>query len=122
MRIALIKVHHSRLRPFTYLNVRDSYAYTASEKLACEYMPSLHDANFSLSRDDSRPRNSSCVERISGGRKTHLYRTSGFGEDCSGDQVSQTRSGETASVEYASDERLFLLMDFLRMGDPLSKA
>ncbi len=51
-----------------------------------------------------------------------MYRTSSFGEDCSGDQVSETRSGETASVEYASDEGRLLLMDFLHKDDLLSKA
>ncbi len=34
MWIALVKVHFSSLRPFTYINASDTYAY----KLTCEYM------------------------------------------------------------------------------------
>ncbi len=34
MLILLVKVHYSSLRPFTYINVSDTYAY----KLTCEYM------------------------------------------------------------------------------------
>ncbi len=38
MRIAMIEVHYSWLRPYTYINVSGTYAYAASEKLPCEYM------------------------------------------------------------------------------------
>ncbi len=38
MWIALVKVHYSSLRPFTYRNVSGTYAYTTSDKLTCEYM------------------------------------------------------------------------------------
>ncbi len=34
MRIALVKVHYSWLRPFTYINVSGTYTY----KLTCQYM------------------------------------------------------------------------------------
>ncbi len=34
----MVKVHYSSLRPFTYINVRGTYAYTTSDKLTCEYM------------------------------------------------------------------------------------
>ncbi len=47
----MVKVHYSSLRPFTYINVSDTYAY----KLTCEYMSSLRHVDFSLSGDDSRP-------------------------------------------------------------------
>ncbi len=94
--------------------MRGTYAYRASEKLTCEYMPSLHHADLCLSRADTRPGNSLCAEEIGGGRDTHLYTTSRFGQDWSEDQVSELRSGVTASVVNASDERRLLLMDFLR--------
>ncbi len=38
-------------------------------------MSSFCHADFSLSGDDSRPGHSSYVERIGGGRDTHLYKT-----------------------------------------------
>ncbi len=94
MRIALVKVHYSWLRPFTYLNVSGTYVYTASDKLTCEYMSSLRHGDFNISGDDSRPWNSSCVERIDGGRDTHLYKTSRFGQGHSGNQMFKTCSGE----------------------------
>ncbi len=34
----MVKVHYSSLRPFTYINVSGTYAYTSSDKLTCEYM------------------------------------------------------------------------------------
>ncbi len=55
MRIPLVKVHCSWLRPFTYLTVSGTNAYTASDKLTCEYMSSLRHVDFSISVDDSRP-------------------------------------------------------------------
>ncbi len=51
MWIALVKVHYSSLRPFTYINVSDTYAY----KLTCEYMSCLSHVDLSISEDDSRP-------------------------------------------------------------------
>ncbi len=50
--------------------------------------------HVSLPGDDSRPGKSSCVDRIGGGRDTHSNKTSLFGLDRSGDQVSEARSGE----------------------------
>ncbi len=34
----MVRVHYSSLRPFTYINVSGTYAYTTSDKLTCEYM------------------------------------------------------------------------------------
>ncbi len=68
-----------------------TYAYTTSDKLTCEYMSSLRHVDFCISGDDYRPVR---VERIGGGRDTHLYKTSRFGQDRSGIQVSEARSGK----------------------------
>ncbi len=57
-------------------------------------MSSLRHVDSSLSGDYSRPGNSSCVERIGGGRDTHLYKTSRFSLDRLGNQVSEVRFGE----------------------------
>ncbi len=77
MRIALVKVHYSSLRPFTHINVSVTYAY----KLTCEYMSSLHHVDFSISGDDSRP--VFVCWRIGEGRDTHQ-----------GNQVPEARSGK----------------------------
>ncbi len=38
MRIAMIEVHYSWLRPYTYTDVSGTYAYAAPAKLTYEYM------------------------------------------------------------------------------------
>ncbi len=51
------------------------------------YMSSLRHVDFGLSGSDSRLGNGSCAETIGGGRDTNFYRTSGFGQDCSGNII-----------------------------------
>ncbi len=64
IRIALVKVNYSWFRPFTYVNVSGTYAYTVSYKFKSEYMLSLRHVGFSLSENYSRQGNSSCVNEI----------------------------------------------------------
>ncbi len=65
-----------------------------ADKFTSEYMSSLRHVGFSISVNDSRPGHRSYVERIGGGRDAHLYKASRFGQDRSGIQVSEARSGK----------------------------
>ncbi len=51
----MVKVHYSSLRPFTYINVSGTYAYTTSDKLTCEYMSLVSNGGLLLGlRCDAR--------------------------------------------------------------------